>query len=359
MKSELYKYLPDVITGNARLSDEAALALYDSPLQVVGQSAHKMRLRMNNPYEATYLVDRNINYTNICDIRCDFCAFSRDADDADAYVLSFDELDAKLDETVESGGSGVLLQGGCNTDFGLDSICAMLSHIKSYKPELRVHALSPPEIAFIANKEGISVGETLGCLIEAGLDSLPGGGAEILVDAIRKQVSPKKCSADEWFDIMREAHSLGLKTTATMMFGHIETWADRIEHLSRLRKLQDETGGFTAFIPWTFQPANTRLADEVRPAGGVDYLKTLAISRLYLDNIPHIGASWLTQGLKIASVALQFGADDVGSVMLEENVVAAAGCGNRTNKAELTRVIIEAGFKPRRRDAVYNYVDTT
>jgi len=350
--------LPEVIKGDKRLSDDEALSLFDAPLQVLGKAAHKIRERLNNPKQVTYLIDRNINYTNICRVRCAFCAFSRDEGSPDAYVLSFDELDRKLDETAAAGGSGILLQGGCHPGLGLDFIIRMFSHIKSRNPALRVHALSPPEIVHLANMEGLSIEDVLLQLITAGLDSLPGGGAEILVDAIRMEISPGKCTSDEWLDVMRAAHRLGLRTTATMMFGHIESRADRISHLAKIRDLQDETGGFVAFIPWTFQPGETRLADIVSPAGGVEYLRTLAISRIFLDNVPHIGASWLTQGLKMAGGALYFGADDIGSVMLEENVVASAGCTNRTDEDELRRVISAAGFAPRRRDAVYDYVDS-
>jgi len=350
--------LAKLINGERRLYEDEALILFDAPLHVIGFAANKIRGRLNNPEEATYLIDRNINYTNICRVRCAFCAFSRDEGNPDAYVLSFDELDDKLDETVAAGGSGILLQGGCHPGLGLDYIINIFTHIKTKYPALRIHALSPPEIVHLAHLEGLSFDKVLAELVNAGLDSLPGGGAEILVDAIRRDISPGKCSSDEWLDVMRAAHHLGLKTTATMMFGHIESRIDRIAHLSGLRDLQDETGGFAAFIPWTFQPGDTPLADRVSPAGGVEYLRTLAISRIFLDNIPHIGASWLTQGLKMAGAALHFGADDIGSVMLEENVVAAAGCANRTHEEELRRVISAAGFAPRRRNAVYNYVDS-
>ncbi len=351
--------LREVVDGTTRLCDEDALQLFDAPLQVLGQAAYRVRERINNPGEITYLVDRNINYTNICEIRCDFCAFSRDAGDEDAYVITTDELDAKIEETIRKGGSGVLLQGGCNPELGLDYIADMLRHIKGKYQEIRIHALSPPEIIYIAMKEGADIENVLRALQKAGLDSVPGGGAEILVDNIRAKVSPKKCTSGEWLDVMRTAHGLGLKTTATMMFGHIESRADRVEHMRVVRELQDETGGFVAFIPWTFQPGGTVLEDSVEPATGVEYLRTLAISRLYLDNIPHIGASWLTQGIKLGQVALYFGGDDIGSVMIEENVVASAGCHNRTTEDGLRHLIEDAGFTPRRRDAVYNYVDNS
>ena len=351
--------LLDIAGGSSRLSETEGLKLFDVPLQVLGQAAHAVRKRLNNTDEVTYLVDRNINYTNICAVRCDFCAFSSDAGDEDAYVLSFEELDNKLDETVSEGGSGILLHGGCNPDLDVDYLCGMFSHIKSRHPGLRIHALSPPEIVFLSKVENVGISDLLLTLIAAGLDSLPGGGAEILVDEIRDKISPLKCTSGEWLDVMRAAHELNLKTTATMMFGHVESRADRIEHLRKIRALQDETGGFVAFIPWTFQPGGSKLGETIDPATGVEYLRTLAVSRLYLDNIRHIGASWLTQGTKLGQVALYFGGDDIGSVMLEENVVAAAGCRNRTTEDELRHIINDAGFTPRKRDAVYNYVDNS
>lgn len=353
------KTLLDIAGGSSRLSEAEGLKLFDVPLQVLGQAAHAVRKRLNNSDEVTYLVDRNINYTNICSVRCDFCAFSRDAGDEDAYVLSFEELDQKLDGTVSEGGSGILLQGGCNPDLSVDFICEMFSHIRERHPGLRIHALSPPEIMFLSKRENVGISDLLLTLVAAGLDSLPGGGAEILVDEVRSKISPLKCTTGEWIDVMRAAHELNLKTTATMMFGHVESRADRIEHLRKIRSLQDETGGFVAFIPWTFQPGGSKLGETIEPATGTEYLRTLAISRLYLDNITHIGASWLTQGTKLGQVALHFGGDDIGSVMLEENVVAAAGCRNRTTEDELRHIINGAGFTPRKRDAVYNYVDNS
>ncbi len=351
--------LRDIADGEARLSDDEAVRLFDYPLHMLGRAAHIARNRLNDPTEATYLVDRNINYTNICDIRCEFCAFSRNRDDDDAYSLGASDLFEKVGETVEAGGSGVLLQGGCNSGLGIEHIQGILDFIKLNFPSLRIHALSPPEIVFMAENEGISVDDALKRLMDSGLDSLPGGGAEILVDEIRNRISPGKCSSDEWLNVMRVAHGMGLKTTATMMFGHVESYDDRIEHMRRIRELQDDTGGFVAFIPWTFQPGGNVLGKLIPATSGIDYLKTLAISRLYLWNIPHIGASWLTQGTKLGQVGLHFGADDIGSVMLEENVVAAAGCLNRTNETELRSIISGAGFVPRKRDAIYNYVDNT
>ncbi len=353
------KTLLDIAVGSSRLSEAEGLKLFDVPLQVLGQAAHAVRKRLNNTDEVTYLVDRNVNYTNICAVRCDFCAFSRDAGDEDAYVLSFEELDRKLDETVSEGGSGILLQGGCNPDLDAEFLCGMFSHIKSRHSGLRIHALSPPEIVFLSKRENVGISDLLPTLIAAGLDSLPGGGAEILVDEVRDKISPLKCTSGEWLDVMRAAHELNLKTTATMMFGHVESRADRIEHLRKIRSLQEETGGFVALIPWTFQPGGSKLGETIEPATGVEYLRTLAISRLYLDNVRHIGASWLTQGTKLGQVALHFGGDDIGSVMLEENVVAAAGCRNRTTEDELRHIINDAGFTPRKRDAVYNYVDNS
>ena len=300
----------------------------------------------------TYAVDRNINYTNVCVSGCRFCAFYRPPGHPEAYVLGFDELGAKIDEAVALGATHILLQGGLNPDLDIGSYERMLRFIRDEHP-VGVHGFSPPEIVHVARVSGLAIEEVVERLAAAGLDSIPGGGAEILSDRPRLLASPHKCSADEWMAVMRAAHGLGLKTTATMMFGGLETLEERVEHLARIRDQQDETGGFVRFIPWTLQPGNTALeAAGLRPLGGFAYLVMLAVSRIFLDNVPSIQASWVTQGPKIAQVALAMGADDLGSTMIEENVVSAAGTSfPAMPPEEMERLITEAGFEPRRRDA--------
>jgi cyclic dehypoxanthinyl futalosine synthase len=338
-----------------RLSEEAADTLFRSgDLLSLGAAADSMRRRLHPDNRVTYVIDRNINYTNVCVSGCRFCAFYRAKDAPDAYVLSHDELAQKIKETIELGGTQILMQGGLHPDLGLDFYRDMLAFIKR-EFGIHIHAFSPPEIIHFAGIEGITVEETLRSLREAGLDTIPGGGAEILSDRVRSEISPHKCTADEWLAVMRTAHEMGMRTTATMMFAHAESFSERIEHLSRVRGLQDLTGGFTAFIPWTFQPLNTQIGGEA--AGGIEYLKTLAISRLFLDNFPNIQASWVTQGSKIAQLALRFGANDLGSTMIEENVVRAAGISFRMSLKEMRAIIKDAGFTPRRRDCYYNLLD--
>ncbi|QJA05796.1 dehypoxanthine futalosine cyclase [Thermosulfurimonas marina] len=343
------------ILAGERLGREEALGLFERDLFELGELAREVRRRLHPEPLVTYIVDRNINYTNICVSGCKFCAYYRPPGDPQGYVLSFEELARKVEETLALGGYQILLQGGLHPDLPLSFYEEMLSFLKERFPEVHVHAFSPPEIIFFSRREGLSVEEVLRRLIAAGLDSIPGGGAEILVDRVRQRISPHKCSAEEWLSVMRTAHHLGLKTTATMMFGHIETLEDRVEHLLRLRELQDETGGFTAFIPWPFQPGNTALS--VPKATPVEYLKTLAISRIVLDNISNLQASWVTQGPKVAQVALEFGANDFGSTMIEENVVAAAGVSHRLSEEEIRRLIREAGYEPRRRRMDYTLLE--
>lgn len=335
-----------------RIADDEGLILFkNADLLTLGELANGVRKRLHPERLVTFVVDRNINYTNICINKCRFCAFYRDADNPEAYILSKEEIFKKIRETIEQGGTQILMQGGVHPDLDLEYFIDLFSSIKS-RFTIQVHSLSPAEITFLADKEQISIRETLMRLRAAGLDSIPGGGAEILVDRVRKKVSPNKIRWRQWAEVMKEAHRLGMPTTATMMFGSVETDKEIIEHLVKLRNIQDETGGFTAFIPWTYQPGNTKLGG--RSATAVEYLKVLALSRIMLDNFENIQASWVTQGSKIAQVALEFGANDFGSTMIEENVVAAAGVTFRMTKQEIVNLIRDAGYKAAQRDTTYN-----
>jgi cyclic dehypoxanthinyl futalosine synthase len=300
----------------------------------IGMAATAVRNRKNDPRVATYQIDRNINYTNFCTEYCSFCAFYRPMGAKDGYILSLEDIYAKIDEMLELGGTGVLLQGGLHPDLRIGYYETLLRSLKEKYPQVHLHCFSAPEVLCIAEVSGISVYDTIARLKDAGLDSIPGGGAEILDDEIRARISRLKCTSDEWENMHRTAHSLGLRTTATMMFGCGEEYRHRANHFDRVRRIQEDTGGFTSFIPWIFAPENTPLGKKVPEATAVDYLKTLAISRLFLDNIDHVQSSWLTPGIKVCQVGLQFGADDVGSILIEENVVYAAGVRNRTNEAE-------------------------
>ena len=342
------------VRDGRRLSGDEALLLYrEADLNILGQLADEVRWRLHPEPVVTYVIDRNINYTNVCISRCKFCAYYCAPGDVSGYVLSREELAGKLEETETLGGTQILLQGGLHPDLPLAFYEEMLRFIKN-RFAVHCHAFSPPEIVHIANISGLSVKEVLVRLIKAGLDSIPGGGAEILSDRVRKQISPRKATTDEWLNVMETAHGLGLKTTATMMYGHVERLEERIEHLLRIRKLQDRTGGFTAFIAWPFQPQNTAL--DVRPSTGQEYLKLLAISRIVLDNFPNLQASWVTQGPKVAQIALFFGANDFGSTMIEENVVAAAGVSHRLSETEIRRIVTDAGFEPHQRLMDYTLV---
>ncbi|MFZ0909560.1 MAG: cyclic dehypoxanthinyl futalosine synthase [Candidatus Acidiferrales bacterium] len=336
------------------ISQQEALDLFASDDFVgIGMAANEVRRKKTDPRVATYQIDRNINYTNFCTEYCSFCAFYRPMGSKEGYVLSFEEICHKIDEMLELGGTGVLLQGGLNPDLKLEYYENLLSSLKLKYPRVHLHCFSAPEIICIAEISNLSVRDTIARLRDAGLESIPGGGAEILDDEVRARISRLKCTSNEWELVHREAHSLGLRTTATMMFGCGEDYRQRVNHFERVRRLQEETGGFTAFIPWIFAPEHTPLGKKVQETTAVDYLKTLAISRLYLDNIDHIQSSWLTPGIKICQVGLQFGADDVGSILIEENVVYAAGVRNRTNEAELRRIISDAGYIPAQRDTLY------
>ena len=336
------------------LTIEETLDLFASDdLIGIGMAATAMRNKKNDPHVATYQIDRNINYTNFCTEYCSFCAFYRPLGAKDGYLLSFESIYEKIDEMLELGGTGVLLQGGLHPDLRVEYYETLLRSLKQKYPQVHLHCFSAPEILCIAEVSGLSVRDTIARLQDAGLDSIPGGGAEILDDEIRARISRLKCTSDEWENMHRAAHSLGMRTTATMMFGCGEEPRHRANHLARVRRIQEETGGFTSFIPWIFAPENTPLGKKVPEATAVDYLKTLAISRLFLDNIDHIQSSWLTPGIKVCQVGLQFGADDVGSILIEENVVYAAGVRNRTNEEELRRIISDAGYMPAQRDTLY------
>ena len=336
------------------ISKPQALDLLQSDdLVGVGMAAHQLRLQKNDPRMVTYQIDRNINYTNFCTEYCSFCAFYRPLGARDGYILPFETIYAKIDEMLDLGGTGILLQGGLHPDLQIGYYENLLRSLKARYPQVHLHCFSAPEILCIAEASELSVRDTIARLIDAGLQSIPGGGAEILDDEVRARIARLKCSSDDWVEVHRTAHSLGLRTTATMMFGCGEELRHRVNHLERVRQLQEETGGFTAFIPWIFAAENTALGKKVQETTAVDYLKTLAVSRLYLDNIDHIQSSWLTPGIKVCQVGLQFGADDVGSILIEENVVFAAGVRRRTNEEELRRIIYDAGFLPAQRDTLY------
>jgi cyclic dehypoxanthinyl futalosine synthase len=365
----------DKAAGGQRISADEGLQLFEShDLAALAGAADAVARRLHPEPYRTYNIDRNINYTNVCTSGCRFCAFSRRLGEPDAYVIEREELYQKIQETIELGGDQILLQGGMHPELTLDWYEDLLRDIKRQFPGINVHGFSPPEIDHIATTSGLTVTAVLERLKSAGLGSLPGGGAEILVDSVRQQVSPCKIAADRWLEVAWAWHALGGRGSATMMFGHVETPTERIEHLERLRCLQDESSnlpsphpnplpvgegtraGFTAFICWTFQPGHTALADLPK-AGAFEYLKTLAVARLYLDNFANLQASWVTQGLKIGQMALRFGANDMGSLMIEENVVASAGTCFRASELEIRRAIAEAGYAPRRRNVFYELVD--
>ena len=334
--------------------DEALQLLTGDDLLALAGRADKIRRSMHPENRVTFVVDRNVNYTNICETKCSFCAFYRDKSAADAYVLPQEEIINKIDELVGQGGTQLLMQGGLNPELKIDFFEDLFHRIKSRYPLLQNHSLSPAEVICIATHSGLTLDETILRLKIAGLDSIPGGGAEILVDEVRGSISPKKIGWRQWAEVMLKAAVLGMPTTATMMFGSREKPEDIVEHLFRIRELQDEGGSFTAFIPWTYQPGNTELGGTT--ASGVEYLKVLALSRIVLDNVPNIQASWVTQGAKMAQVALFFGANDLGGTMLEENVVAAAGCSFRMSRDEMVTLVKSAGFVPAQRNTTYTII---
>ncbi len=341
-----------------RLSFEEGVELFRSaPLLELGRAADLVCRRLHTEPYRTYNIDRNINYTNVCTAVCDFCAFYRKVDDTEAYVLDRDVLLEKIRETVALGGDQILMQGGLHPHLKLEWYEELLADIKAHYPGVNVHGFSAPEIHHFTKVSKRPLKEVLDRLKAAGLGSLPGGGAEILVDRVRTAMTRGKVMTDDWLNVHRVWHELGGRSTATMMFGHIETIEERVEHFERVRQLQDETGGFTAFISWTFQPDHTDMA-EIPPAGSFEYLKNQAISRLYLDNIPNIQSSWVTQGPKIGQVALYFGANDMGSLMIEENVVSSAGTVYHLSLEEIRSAIREAGFIPRQRNVFYELIDS-
>jgi cyclic dehypoxanthinyl futalosine synthase len=345
--------ISDKVRGGERLERAEALELYlTAPTPLLGRLADEVRALKHPLGIVTYIIDRNVNYTNVCVARCNFCAFYRPVGSDEGYVLAFDEIFRKIDETIAVGGGQLLLQGGHNPDLPLEWYEDLFRAVKQRYPAFRLHALSPPEVIHLSRLSRLPVPQVIERLVAVGLDSIPGGGAEILVDRVRKLLNCYgKATADEWLDVMRHAHLAGLRTTATMMYGTVETMEERLEHLFRLREVQDETGGFTAFIAWSYQPEHTELGGG--EATGIDYLRTLAMARLVLDNFDNLQSSWVTQGGKVGQLSLGFGANDMGSVMIEENVVRAAGASYCMDEIEIVRNIENAGFVPKRRNMHY------
>jgi len=352
MKPSIDRILADTVAGR-RLPAAEAVSLLQSPhLPAIGRAANEVTARLHPEPWRTYNIDRNINYTNVCTAVCDFCAFYRPPKHGEGYVLDRDVLMHKIEEMVSVGGDQILLQGGLHPTLPLEWYEELLRDIKARFPQVNVHGFSPPEIHHFTKISKRPLREVLERLARAGLGSLPGGGGEILVDRVRKEITRGKVLTDDWLEVHRQWHALGGRSTATMMFGHVETLAERVEHLERIRDLQDETGGFTAFICWSFQPDHTELS-HLPPAGPFDYLRTQAVARLFLDNVPNIQSSWVTQGRDIGQLALLFGANDMGSLMLEENVVSAAGTVHHLTLTEMRSAISELGWIPRRRNVFY------
>ncbi|MEO7168500.1 MAG: cyclic dehypoxanthinyl futalosine synthase [Chthoniobacterales bacterium] len=354
--------LQERILAGERISAAEALEIYRWPLAELGALADARRdLAKGKSYDdqgreiVTYIVDRNINYTNVCNVYCKFCAFYRTEKDNDHYVLTREQFDQKLDELTAAGGVQILMQGGHHPKLSFDWYLELLHHIREKYPHINIHGFSPPEFQHFAETFGMPLREVITRFQEAGLGSIPGGGGEILVDSVRQKIAPLKCKSDQWLEVMQVAHELGLKSSATMMFGHVETIEDRIEHLQRLRDQQDASGGFTAFICWTFQPQHTVLKVEY-PTGSAEYLRMQALARVFLDNIPNIQSSWVTQGPDIGQIALTYGANDFGSVMMEENVVSSAGTSYRLDAETIETLIRDAGYEPRRRNNWYELI---
>ncbi len=355
--------LTEKVLAGERITSENALVLARWPLEELGGLANARRdLAKAAAYDGrgrqivTYIVDRNINYTNVCNVYCKFCAFYRTEKDDDHYVLSFEQIDQKLDELSAAGGVQILMQGGHHPKLSFSWYLDLLHHIREKYPHLNIHGFSPPEFQHFAETFRMPLREVIAQFQAAGLGSIPGGGGEILVDRVRKKIAPLKCGSDQWLEVMQIAHELGLNSSATMMFGHVETMEDRIEHLQRVRDQQDRSGGFTAFICWTFQPQHTVLK-IAQPTGVAEYLRTQALARIFLDNIENIQSSWVTQGPGIGQVALKYGANDFGSVMMEENVVSSAGTTFRMNASQIESLIRAAGYEPRRRNNWYKLLN--
>ena len=345
-----------------RINPAEALRIYHLPLEELGALADRRRQLAKAPaYDGhgndivTYIVDRNVNYTNVCNVYCKFCAFYRVEGDDDAYVITHDEMDKKIEETIALGGTQILMQGGHHPKLSMQWYLDLLSHIKSKFPQINIHGFSPSEFIHFREVFNLPLEEIISQFVKAGLGSIPGGGGEILVDSVRKRISPLKAMSDDWLSVMDVAHRLGLNSSATMMFGHVETIEDRIEHLERIRAQQDKTKGFTAFIAWTFQAEHTKL--KAPTVGAHEYLRTQALSRIYLDNVPNIQSSWVTQGQEIGQIALKFGANDLGSIMIEENVVSQAGTTFRMGVADMQRLIKDLGYEPHQRDNWYRLLN--
>lgn len=346
--------LKEIVAGRRMSNEEFAYLYENADFLALGQAADQVRRKRFGNDRVTFVIDRNINYTNICSCRCKFCAFYRQKDDTDAYVIDKNALFAKIEEALELGASQLMIQGGLNPELNIDFFEEMFRSIKARYP-IQIHSLTAPEVVYIARISGLEVRETLLRLQKAGLDSLPGGGAEVLHDEVRQYISPNKISSQQWLDVMRIAHDIGMRTTATMMMGSVDTLKHRLYHLDMIRKLQDETGGFRAFIMWTYQPGNNELMGK--KISSLAYLRFLGLSRLYLDNIEHIQGSWVTQGKQIGQLSLLFGGDDLGSIMIEENVVRSAGLVYKMNKEEMISLIRNAGRKPALRDTTYRILE--
>jgi cyclic dehypoxanthinyl futalosine synthase len=354
---QVRRILDSVLDGQRLSVDDCTSLLESYDVAAIGAAADEVRQRRHPHNVVTYIIDRNINYTNVCNVVCTFCAFYRRPGAPDTYVRTIDEICEKIDETIALGGTGVLMQGGLHPDFGVEWYEDLLRTLSAKYPGFQLHCFSPPEIHNLHLISGLDYETIMRRLKDAGLYSLPGGGAEILDDEVRKRVATK-CTTDEWLDVMRAVHKVGLRSSATMMFGIGDKIEHRVRHLQRIRDLQDETGGFFAFIPWTFQRENTALGRKIKTEPtGIDYLKMLSVSRLFMDNIDNIQSSWLTQGLRLGQTALRMGANDMGSIMIEENVVSAAGAHNRASEEMLRYLIEEAGFTPQQRDILYEFVN--
>ena len=356
--TDITPILDKAVAGKRLTPDDGIALMKSSNLSAIGKAANAVTQRLHPEPYRTYNIDRNINYTNICTAVCDFCAFYRGPKSDEGWVLEREELLQKIEETVALGGDQILMQGGLHHEYKLDWYEQLCRDIKECFPQVNIHGFSPPELYHFTKMNGITIEEVLTRLKAAGLGSIPGGGAEILVDRVRDGMTRGKVDTENWLNVMRVWHQMGGHSSATMMYGHIETLEERIEHMERVRQLQDETNGFTAFISWTFQPDNTPLSD-IQPLGSYEYLKVQAISRLYLDNVPNIQSSWVTQGLKIGQLALLYGANDMGSLMIEENVVAEAGTVHYLTLDQIRDSISELGFTPRQRNVHYELLDET